>query len=103
MREGGSQASGAAGDLYRKMEAELRIAREDLAGQAVEALAGGGQVRVEMSGTQVCRKVSIAMEGLSPELARRLESLLEEAVNQAIQDSQQLAARRLGPLAGGGP
>jgi DNA-binding protein YbaB len=56
-----------------------------------------------MSGTQVCRKVSIAMEGLSPDLTRRLETLLEGAVNQAIQESQELAARRLGPLAGGGP
>ena len=103
MTQGGSERSGAAGDLYRKMDAELRMARDDLAGQTVEASAGGGQVRLEMSGTQVCRKVSIAMEGLSPDLARRLETLLEEAVNQAIQESQELAARRLGPLAGGGP
>ncbi len=103
MTEGGSEGPRPAGDLYRKMEAELRIARDDLAGQTVEASAGGGQVRLEMSGTQVCRKVSLAMEGLSPELARKLEILLEEAVNRAIYESQQLAARRLGPLTGGGP
>lgn len=103
MTEGGSERSGEAGDLLRKMDAELRMAHDDLAGHTVEASAGGGQVRLEMSGTQVCRKVSIAMEGLSPDLTRRLETLLEEAVNRAIRESQELAARRLGPLAGGGP
>ncbi|MGH2625384.1 MAG: YbaB/EbfC family nucleoid-associated protein, partial [Anaerolineales bacterium] len=97
-----SEGPPAAGDLFRNVEAELRTARDDLARQTVEASSAGGEVRLEMSGTQVCRKVSITLERISPDTARELEALVEEAVNRAIQESQQLAARRLGPLAGGG-
>lgn len=97
-----TQGPAASDDLYRNADAELRAARDDLAKQSVEVSAGGGQVRLEMSGTQVCRKVSITMEGLSPEEARKLEALVEEAVNRALLESQQLAARRLETLTGGG-
>jgi nucleoid-associated protein EbfC len=85
----------------RKLQKDLKEAQAALADETVEARAGGGGVRVVMSGTQECRAVTIAPELLGDDHAERLGDLLCLAVNQAIRDSQSLAARRLGPLAKG--
>ncbi|MEX0788434.1 MAG: YbaB/EbfC family nucleoid-associated protein [Anaerolineales bacterium] len=88
-------------DLFPRLEAELRAAREELARQSVEVVSGEGEIRIVMSGTQVCEHVSIQVPGVAPDRARRIELLVQEAVNQAIQESQELAARRLRPMQGG--
>lgn len=93
-----SETERAPSERYRRMESELRAAREELAGQVVEAVSGEGEVRVVMSGTQVCEKVMIKVADVDADSARRIEKLVREAVNRAIQDSQELAARRLRPL-----
>ncbi len=85
----------------QKMQAELARAQSDLDEQTIEASAGGGAVKVVMSGTQECRSVTIAPSLLESGDASMLQDLVLLAVNQAIQDSQLLAARRLGPLTGG--
>ena len=85
----------------QKMQQELAKAQSDLADQTIEASAGGGAVKVVMSGTQECRSVTIAPSLLESGDASMLQDLVLLAVNQAIQDSQLLAARRLGPLTGG--
>jgi DNA-binding protein YbaB len=58
-------------------------------------------VRVVMSGTQVCKAMVIEPQLLEEGDVEMLQDLLLLAVNQAIQDSQALAARKLGPLTGG--
>lgn len=81
-----------------RFQEELRKAQEELGAESVEASAGGGAVTVRMSGTQECLSVSISPELLTAGDVERLEGLLLLAVNQAIQDSQLLAARRLSPF-----
>jgi DNA-binding YbaB/EbfC family protein len=85
----------------QKMQSELARAQSDLDEQTIEASAGGGAVKVVMSGTQECRSVTIAPSLLETGDVSMLQDLVMLAVNQAIQDSQLLAARRLGPLTGG--
>lgn len=85
----------------QKMQDELARAQTDLAEQTIEASAGGGAVKVVMSGTQECRSITIEAGLLESGDASMLQDLVMLAVNQAIQDSQLLAARRLGPLTGG--
>jgi hypothetical protein len=81
-----------------RLQRELAQAQADLAQQWVEASAGQGAVRVVMSGTQECRRVIVDPDLLAAGDVERLQGLLLLAVNQAIQDSQLLAARRLSPL-----
>lgn len=83
-------------DLQRKLEE----AKEALGQETVEASAGRGAVQVVMSGTQECRQIRLTPELLEQGEVGRIEELLVLAVNQAIRDSQLLAARKLGPLAG---
>jgi nucleoid-associated protein EbfC len=84
----------------RDMQKKLEQARQQLAEETVEASSGRGAVRVIMSGTQECRQVLISPETLAKKDAGELQELIRLALNQAIKDSQLLAARKLGPIAG---
>ena len=83
-----------------QLEDELRSAQAELAESQVEASAGNGLVRIVMSGTQECLAVNIAPDLLTSQTTEQLEQLIRLAINQAIQDSQLMAARRLSPLSG---
>jgi DNA-binding YbaB/EbfC family protein len=85
----------------QKLQEELARTQAELAEETVEASAGGGVVRVSMSGTQECKAVVVEPELLEDGDVEMLQDLLLLAVNQAIQDSQALAAKKLGPLTGG--
>lgn len=84
----------------RDMQKKLEAARQALAEETIEASAGKGSVRVVMSGTQECRQVVIAPDLIAKGDVARIQELVAVAVNQAIRDSQVMAARRLGPIAG---
>ncbi|MGD8849567.1 MAG: YbaB/EbfC family nucleoid-associated protein [Anaerolineales bacterium] len=100
----GKKRSGGPGNMMAKMQElqqQLMQTQEALAEENVEASAGGGAVRVIMSGTQECQQVIIDESLLGDGDLEMLQDLILLAVNQAIHDSQALAARRLGPLTGG--
>lgn len=88
------------GSLRNRLDHELRKAQSELAQASVEATAGRGAVKVTMSGTQECLSVEIADEVFESGDLRQLEGLVLLAVNQAIRDSQLMAARRLSPFSG---
>ncbi|MCK5646263.1 MAG: YbaB/EbfC family nucleoid-associated protein [Anaerolineales bacterium] len=85
----------------QKLQEELERAQTELADEVIVASAGGGAVKVTMTGTQECRAVEISASLIEERDAEMLQDLVMLAVNQAIQDSQVMAARRLGPLTGG--
>lgn len=87
----------------RQMKDRLEQAQQELASEMVEVTSGGGKVRVKMSGTQECHAVQIAPDLIESGDLGKLEQLLMLAVNQAIHESQVVAARKLGPMAGGLP
>ncbi len=88
------------GSMRNRLDQELRKAQSELARSSVEATAGRGAVKVTMSGTQECLSVEIAKNILESGDVRQLEDLVLLAVNQAIRDSQLMAARRLSPFSG---
>ncbi|OGO09952.1 MAG: nucleoid-associated protein, YbaB/EbfC family [Chloroflexi bacterium RBG_13_68_17] len=96
----GPGGPGLMAQMQRLQEALVK-AQAELVDMTVEASAGGGAVRVVMSGTQECRQLHIAPGLLTDGDVQMLQDLVLLAVNQAIRDSQALAARTLGPLTGG--
>ncbi len=85
----------------KKLQEQLVQTQEALKDETVEASAGGGAVHIVMSGTQECRSVRIDPDLFASGDVEMLQDLVLLAVNQAILDSQAMAARKLGPLAGG--
>lgn len=87
----------------QKMQQQLAEAQEKLAEETVTATAGGGAIKVVMTGDQKCREVVIDPELLKDADPEMLQDLVLSAVNMALEQSRELAAQRLGPLAGGLP
>ena len=64
----------------QKLQEQLQVAQDQLAEETVTGTAGGEAVKVTM-----------------------LQDLILTAMNNALEQSRQMAAERLGPLAGGLP
>ena len=102
-RPGGGGGMGGGGMMgqIRKMQEQLAAIQAQLADETVTATAGGGAVKVTMTGDQRCRGVEIDPELLTDADAEMLQDLILSAVNLALDDSRKLAEDRMGPLAGG--
>jgi nucleoid-associated protein EbfC len=85
----------------QQMQAEMGRAQEKLKEEVVEASAGGGMVKVKMSGDLRLLEIAIDPEAADPEEVEILQDMVLAAVNEAIRSAQELAANRLGGIAGG--
>lgn len=89
----------------QQMQRELDRAREELKSTRVEGTAGGGAVRVEVSGDGMVLKVHIAPEAAADVARGRDSSLLEDMVLAACRDGIQRAnavrEERLARVTGG--
>lgn len=87
----------------QKLQEQLAATQAQLAEETVSASVGGGAVTVTVTGDQQCRLVEIDPSVLEVGDVEMLQDLLLTAFNSALEQSRQLAAERLGPLAGGLP
>ena len=87
----------------QKLQEQLVQAQEQLAQETVNYSAGGGAIKVVMTGDQKCVSVTIDPELLKDIDVEMLQDLVLTAVNGALEASRALASERLGPLAGGLP
>jgi nucleoid-associated protein EbfC len=87
----------------QKLQEQLAQAQEQLAQETVEYSAGGGTIKVVMTGDQRCQSVTIDPEILSDTDVEMIQDLVLAAVNGALDASRALASERMGPLAGGLP
>jgi DNA-binding YbaB/EbfC family protein len=93
--------SGGMMNQLRKMQEQLAETQAKLAEETVTATVGGGAVKVTMTGDQHCTKIEIDPEMLISTDAEMLQEMLLSGINMALDQSRQLAAAKLGPLAGG--
>jgi DNA-binding YbaB/EbfC family protein len=96
-----TKQAGMMGQLQQLQE-QLQIAQDQLAEEIVTATAGGGVVRVTVTGDQRCTEVVIDPEILQDADVDMLQDLILTAFNSALDQSREMAADRLGPLAQGG-
>jgi hypothetical protein len=87
----------------QRLQKQMEEIQAQLAEETVTASAGGGAVKVTMTGDQKCRAVEISPDLLKEADAEMLQDLILSAVNLALDQSRELAAQRMGPLAGGLP
>ena len=85
----------------QQMQAQMAQAQEDLKGETVEASAGGGMVKVTMSGDMALREITISPDAIDPEDPELLQDMVTAAVNEAIRSAQELASTKLGGITGG--
>jgi DNA-binding YbaB/EbfC family protein len=85
----------------QKMQQDMMAAQEALKHEVVDASAGGGMVTVEVTGDLVVKSIKIDPEAVDPEDVELLQDMVLAAVNEALRAAQELAAAKLGGLAGG--
>jgi DNA-binding YbaB/EbfC family protein len=83
----------------QQMQAEMTEAQEKLKDEVVEASTGGGMVKTKMSGDMRLLELSIDPAALDEDV-EMVEDMILAAVNEAIRAAQELAASRMGGVAG---
>jgi DNA-binding YbaB/EbfC family protein len=85
----------------QKMQADMMAAQEQLKNETVEASAGGGMVKVKVSGDLEIKDVVIDPAAVDPEDVELLQDLVLAATNEGLRAAQELAASKMGGLTGG--
>ena len=85
----------------QKMQQDMAAAQDALADETVTVTAGGGAITIEITGQQRVQAITLNPEVVDPEDVEMLQDMLVAAVNQAIEQSQAMAAERMEGLTGG--
>jgi nucleoid-associated protein EbfC len=88
-------------NAIQKLQQQMLETQELLATETVEVSAGGGAVKIVVTGQQKIQSIEISPEVLGSGDREMVQDLLVAAMNQAIEKSQELASTRLGALTGG--
>ena len=85
----------------QKMQADMAAAQDALADATVEGSAGGGMVKVVVTGAGDVQAVRITPDVVDPDDVEMLEDLVLAAVNDGLRRAQELAAEKMGGITGG--
>lgn len=88
----------------QQMQDDMAAAQEALANETVEVSVGGGAVKVVISGHQRVQSIGINREMIDMEDEEwliDLQDLLTLAMNQAVEQSQTMAAQKMESITGG--
>ena len=85
----------------QKMQEEMMAAQESLKDEVVDASAGGGMVKVQVTGDLVIKSISIDPQAVDPDDVELLQDMVLAAINEGMRAAQELAADRMGSIAGG--
>ena len=85
----------------QKMQTDMVKMQDDLADMTVEASAGGGVVKIVMTGKQEVKELFLDPEILQPEESEMVQDLLIAAFNEAVQKSQSMATEQMSKITGG--
>jgi len=88
----------------QKMQADMAAAQQALETETVDVTAGGGAIRITITGHQRVQAIEInpaLLDTSDPEWVNDLQDLLVVAVNDAIVQSQTMAAQRMEAITGG--
>ena len=86
---------------YQKMQKKLEETQEELANQEYTAQAGGGAVKIVISGEKKVLKVSLNKDAVDPEDVETLEEMIALAANQALTEIEKDSSQEMGRLTGG--
>ena len=85
----------------QEMQKQMAKAQEELANETVEASAGGGMVKVVVTGGLEVREVHIDPAAVDPDDVEMLQDLVTAATNEALRAAQELAQQKLGGATSG--
>ena len=98
----GSQGGRGVMQQIQQLQEQMLKAQEELAEQQVTGSAGGGAVKVVVTGDQRVLSVNVDPALIEDGDVELIQDLILTAINQGLELSRGLAEEKLGPLAGQG-
>lgn len=86
----------------QEMMAAQQEAQEKLKDERVEASAGGGMIKVTATGAMRIENIAIDPDAVDPEDVEMLQDLVLAAVNQALAQAEEIAAKQMEGASGAG-
>jgi nucleoid-associated protein EbfC len=86
---------------FKKMQADMQKAQEELANTVVSGSAAGGAVSVEITCDQRVKSVKIGKEAVDLDDLETLEDLVAVAVNDALTKANETSQKRMASVTGG--
>ena len=77
----------------QKMQEEMLAAQEKLKDEVVEASAGGGMVKVTMTGDLELRSLAIDPDAVDPDDVEMLQDMVMAAINEALRQAMELQSK----------
>jgi DNA-binding YbaB/EbfC family protein len=87
--------------MAKQVQAQMAQAQDELKETTLEVTAGGGAVRIVITGAQEVRHVQIDPSAVDADEVEMLQDLVMSAVNEAIGRSKALERERMSSIAGG--
>ena len=84
-----------------RMQRQMEEAQKELEEKEVEAAAGGGAVKVKVSGKKEIVAVTIDPEVVDPEDVEMLEDLIMAAANEALRKMDEVSQSSMAKITGG--
>ena len=85
----------------QKMQEDMAALQEDLDGREYDVAAGGGAVKVKISGKLEIKDIQIDSEIVDPDDVETLQDILVAAVNEAIKTVNDTNNQEMGKITGG--
>jgi DNA-binding YbaB/EbfC family protein len=85
----------------RKMQQDMAKAQEEIQSATVDGAAGGGMVKVTMTGDFRMTKIALDKSAVDPDDVETLEDLIVAAFNDARTKAEEFAAKRMAAVTGG--
>jgi DNA-binding YbaB/EbfC family protein len=85
----------------QKLQADMAKMQEELKKRTLEATAGGGAVKVVITGEKQLQSIKIDPSAVDPQDVEMLEDLVLAAVNEAIKKVDDMMSQEMGKLTGG--
>jgi len=85
----------------QKMQAKLAEAQDGLGALTVEGSAGGGMVKVKVSGDMELKDIVIDPEAVDPDDVEMLQDMVMAAVNEGLRAARELADSQISEATGG--
>lgn len=79
----------------QKMQAEMKSMQEKLGAREMSVDSAGGRIKIKINGKQEILGIQVSKEIVDPNDTAMLADMLKVAINDAIQQSQQMVASEM--------
>ena len=85
----------------QKMQKQLAEAQEELKDMSYQASAGGGMVKVTVTGDMTVSEIVIDPQAVDPDDVEMLQDMVAAAVNEALRGMAEISEQRMNMVTGG--